>query len=224
MKQKIFGLVLILIGVVPLLYVGGKAVQHFGRTEPVPVASPKVTMSPSAPALPAPSPPVVVPSEYVELVKQSVELCPSVPADVFIAQIQVESEWIPDAKSPAGALGIAQFMKPTWKAYGYDANGDGKKRVFDPGDALPSASKYNCQLLQYVKKVPGDPIINMLAAYNAGPGAVQEYGGIPPFPETEQYVEKVLDARSRVVPLDVTAQQETPMTVSPSPVLPSSAP
>lgn len=215
MKQKIFGVIFILIGVVPFLYLGGKAFQHFGQEEPAPVPSPTVAALPSEPAVSTP-PPVIVPSEYVDLVKQSVELCPAVPADVFIAQIQVESEWIPNAKSPAGALGIAQFMKPTWKAYGFDANKDGKTRVFDPADALPSASKYNCQLLQYVKKVPGDPIINMLAAYNAGPGAVQEYGGIPPFPETEQYVDKVLDARSRVVPIDPPGVVSSPTTPSSS--------
>lgn len=160
--------------------------------EPTPTAEPSET----ATALPD----IEVPVAYAKLITDSAKkLCPAVPADILAAQLAVESSFKPRAKSPAGARGIAQFMPSTWKAYGYDANEDGEASVWDPADAIPSAAKYNCSLLQYTDGVDGHPIVNMLAAYNAGPGAVREYNGIPPFEETQAYVDKVISASERLV-------------------------
>lgn len=158
------------------------------------VAPPPV---PSADPSPAP---IVVPVEYADLIRQAAERCPHVPVDVLAAQLHVESDFRPRVVSPAGAKGIAQFMPATWKAYGIDGNGDGKRRALDPQDAIPSAAEYNCQVLTYIRDVPGDDRVTlMLAAYNAGPGAVREYQGVPPFPETEAYVDRVQQARERLV-------------------------
>ncbi len=162
----------------------------------VPTATPIPTITPTV----TPPPPLVVPTEYQGLLLRAAKRCPQVPIEILAAQIQVESDWQPRAKSPAGARGIAQFMKSTWKAYSVDGDGDGKKSIWNPADAIVSASVYNCALLNYVRDVPGDEIIMMLAAYNAGPGAVRKHDGIPPFPETQQYVDKVLSASQRIVP------------------------
>ena len=119
------------------------------------------------------------------------------PSRVLAAQIAVESGWQADAQSPAGAQGIAEFMPSTWRQYGLDANGDGVRDVWDPRDAIPSAAELNCLNRRLVSSVSGTPLHNILAAYNAGHGAVRKYDGVPPFPETEQYVEKVIELAQR---------------------------
>ena len=139
-----------------------------------------------------------VPQEYRALIIEAAERCPAVPAEVLAAQINQESSWDPRAVSGAGAQGIAQFMPRTWKQYGIDANGDGKRSVWDPVDAIHAAAELNCVNRRLVKGVPGDRIRNTLAAYNAGYGAVLEYDGIPPYPETIAYVDRILDAAQRI--------------------------
>lgn len=136
--------------------------------------------------------PVVVPEEYRTLIRRAAKQCPQIPAEVLAAQIAVESGWDPRAESPAGAQGIAQFMPATWQQYGFDGNADGVRSVWDPRDAIPSAAALNCVNRKLVKSVPGNRLANTLAAYNAGHGAVREHGGIPPFPETQAYVKRIL--------------------------------
>lgn len=139
-----------------------------------------------------------VPDEYKPLIREAAARCPAVPAEVLAAQIDQESSWQADARSPVGARGIAQFMPGTWKQYGIDANADGKRSVWDPVDAIHSAAELNCINRRLVKGVPGDRLRNTLAAYNAGYAAVLEYDGVPPFPETQAYVERILDAATRI--------------------------
>ncbi len=115
-------------------------------------------------------------------------LCPAINPALLAAQLYQESGWNPRAQSHAAAQGIAQFIPGTWATHGIDGNGDGKRDVWDPADAIPSAASYDCELAGYVKKVPGDPTNNMLAAYNAGAYAVIKYGGVPPYKETQNYV------------------------------------
>lgn len=102
---------------------------------------------------------------------------------VFVNQIRAESGFNPNAVSPAGARGIAQIMPAT--ARGWGVNPD------DPVAALDAAAK---NMARYVKSYGGD-YRKALAAYNAGPGAVQKYGGVPPYKETQNYIKKILGGR-----------------------------
>jgi len=140
--------------------------------------------------------PVQVPSQYRALVISAAERCPRVPLEVFAAQMAAESGWDPAATSAAGAQGIAQFMPAVWDQYGLDANGDGKADVWDAEDAIPSAAELNCRNRRLVRDVSGNRLKNTLAAYNAGYAAVRRYDGVPPYPETQAYVRRILaDAR-----------------------------
>ncbi|MFM7146859.1 MAG: lytic transglycosylase domain-containing protein [Actinomycetales bacterium] len=143
--------------------------------------------------------PIVVPDEYRAILRKAVKQCPQVPIEILAAQIAAESSWDPTAVSPAGAQGIAQFMPATWRQYGVDGNRDGVRDVWDPRDAIPAAAALNCINRKLVKAVPGNRLANTLAAYNAGHGAVREHGGIPPYPETEQYVQRILENAKTIV-------------------------
>jgi len=136
--------------------------------------------------------PVVVPQEYRALIREAAQTCPKIPVEIFAAQIAAESTWDPRASSGAGAQGIAQFMPAVWEQYGLDANEDGERSVWDPVDAIFSAARLNCVNRTLVKKASGNRLQNTLAAYNAGYGAVLKFDGIPPYPETEAYVKKIL--------------------------------
>lgn len=137
--------------------------------------------------------PVVVPDEYRALIRAAAKRCPQVPVRVFAAQIAAESGWDASAVSRSGAQGIAQFMPVVWEQYGIDANKDGEASIWDPLDAIPSAARLNCINRDLVEQASGKRLVNTLAAYNAGYGAVLKYDGVPPFPETEAYVRKILD-------------------------------
>ena len=97
---------------------------------------------------------------------------------ILSALLKQESGFNPRAVSPVGAQGIAQFMPATAKSYGVDP--------WEPTSAVHGAARYLSEGL----KEFGD-IDKALAAYNAGPGAVRQYGGIPPFPETQRFVQSI---------------------------------
>ena len=73
-----------------------------------------------------------------------------------------------------------------------DADGDGVASPDDPEDAIMAMARYDCTLARTTARVPGDSTAHMLAAYNAGPDAVLRHQGIPQYPETQDYVRRVL--------------------------------
>ncbi|WP_407550719.1 bifunctional lytic transglycosylase/C40 family peptidase [Streptomyces sp. Pv4-95] len=132
-----------------------------------------------------------VPAAYQSLVAKWGTLCPAISPALLAAQLYQESGWNPKAQSPAAAQGMAQFIPGTWQTHGIDGNGDGKRDVWDPEDAIPSAASYDCELAKYVKDAPGNATHNMLAAYNAGAYRVIQYQGVPPYRETQNYVKTI---------------------------------
>jgi Rod binding domain-containing protein len=93
--------------------------------------------------------------------------------------IRAESDGDPNAVSKAGAKGLMQLADSTAQDYGVN-------NAFDPGENIRAGSRFLKSMVDKYKDVK-----LALAAYNAGPGNVDHYGGIPPFRETQKYVEKV---------------------------------
>ncbi|MFC8181563.1 peptidoglycan DD-metalloendopeptidase family protein [Rhodococcus sp. NPDC057297] len=142
-----------------------------------------------------------VPPEFEPWLTRSAAQCREVSPAILAAQLKQESGFTPGLISPAGAEGYGQFLPGTWASYGFpvDDNGEitGPAGAGDPndiGDAVMAQGRYNCSVADTLRPgiesgaISGDPIELMLAGYNAGPGAVQQFGGIPPYAETQNYV------------------------------------
>ncbi|MEU1121955.1 MULTISPECIES: NlpC/P60 family protein [unclassified Streptomyces] len=134
-----------------------------------------------------------VPKQYRKWVIKAGKTCAGVSSPLIAAQIEAESGWNPRATSPVGARGLSQFMPATWQTHKVDADGGGASWRSGPDNILTQAA-YDCKLMDAVKSyhLKGDPTRLMLAAYNAGPGAVSQYKGVPPYPETQQYVKRIM--------------------------------
>jgi hypothetical protein len=130
-----------------------------------------------------PPPPSFVPPRWHDALTRASARW-NVPIDLLAAQLHVESNFNPFAVSPAGARGIAQFTPGTAKAYGLHDPTDGNA-------AIEAQAHLMHDLLARFKTAA-----LALAAYNAGAGAVQRFGGIPPFAETQGYVSRVLGLMS----------------------------
>jgi soluble lytic murein transglycosylase-like protein len=139
----------------------------------------EVELPPVAAPAPAANPAIVParpPRELVEAAAKKNGLPPKFVHSVVAA----ESAYKIDAVSPKGAVGLMQLMPGTAQAYGADPH--------DPAQNVEAGAAYLRELLI---KYDGDAR-RALAAYNAGPGAVDKYNGVPPYAETQTYIERVL--------------------------------
>lgn len=131
--------------------------------------------------VPAPSLPAAALDKIVDLASDTY----GVARNLIRGIIGQESAGKPHAVSPAGAKGLMQLMDTT-------ARDLGVKNVFNPEENVLAGTRY---LKKMLDRFGGDEKL-ALAAYNAGPGAVDRFGGVPPYVETRDYVEKVLKAKA----------------------------
>ena len=151
------------------------------RVEPDEIEYPEVSDAATA-AAPAIEPPPV-PTRFKELVTATATKY-DVPPGLVHALIQVESGYRSLAISPKGARGLMQVLPSTGRRYG-------ALDLFDPQVNLDAGVRHLKSLLRRFDL----PVA--LAAYNAGEGAVERFGGIPPFRETRAYVTRILNLLKR---------------------------
>ena len=142
------------------------------------VPPPASTSKPVVPesAQSAPVKPVRSVQQLVEQAAHHAELPPA----IVHAVARAESGYRQDAVSPKGAIGVMQLMP-----------GTAKELQADPHDAEQNTQAGAMYLRELLVKYNGD-VPKALAAYNAGPGAVDKYGAVPPYPETRSYVNRVI--------------------------------
>lgn len=151
-----------------------------------------------------------IPPEWVRPIQIAGGTCSAVSAPLVAALLEQESGFSTSAVSHAGATGPAQFMPGTWASAGAEMSEDGEiigppgsGDINDTKDAIPAAGRYLCGIAERQAPliasgaIKGDPVELMLAGYNAGEGAVQNYGGVPPFAETQHYVKTIPDKSTK---------------------------
>lgn len=142
------------------------------RTEISPLEDPPPSGA-AAPSAAAPAIPDLI---------QEASIRYGVDAELLRCLIEVESGYDPLAVSSKGAMGLGQLMPGTAKDLGVS-------NPFDPAEAVDAAARHLSELLRR----SGGRFVPALAAYNAGQGAVNRYGGVPPYRETIRYIEKILE-------------------------------
>ncbi|MEO6835596.1 MAG: transglycosylase SLT domain-containing protein [Candidatus Tumulicola sp.] len=112
------------------------------------------------------------------------------PPEFLGAALLQESAYDVEALSSAGAVGIAQFMPETADGLGVDP--------YDPAAAIAGAAELLGGYVAGYRGIYDDPYAAALAAYNAGPAAVQRYRGVPPYAETREYIALIFDRWARI--------------------------
>lgn len=160
-----------------VIEIQASTVTAFEQEEYTAPATPAVVPIAAVPA--ATNSPVLTPQELVTRAALHAGLPPAIVHSIARA----ESGYREDALSPKGAIGLMQLMPKT--AAGLDA---------DPNDPVQNAEAGARYLRDLLQRYENDPhqVSKAVAAYNAGPAAVDKYNGIPPYPETVQYVNRVL--------------------------------
>ena len=162
------------------VYGNAQANEDTALNNPLPGS---VAVNPFAPAAAAPNPtpaPNTTPLTTEEMIEAAAAKY-SVDPNLVKAIATAESNWNQSAISPVGAIGVMQLMPETAATLGVDP--------YNEQQNIDGGTKYIRQLLDSF----GGNVRHAVAAYNAGPGAVQRYGGVPPYSETQNYVGRVLD-------------------------------
>jgi hypothetical protein len=123
----------------------------------------------------------------------------ALPAELIHSVIQTESNYNPFAISPKGALGIMQLVPETARRFGVS-------NAFNAEENIQGGAKY----LKYLLDLYHGDYPLALAAYNAGEGAVARHGGVPPYPETRNYINTVLSRKSAYASTKGAAQPAVP--------------
>jgi soluble lytic murein transglycosylase-like protein len=144
-----------------------------------------VELDPTPLPLPAPPPPA---TSYETLIRAAA-LRNGLPPQLIRAVTRVESDFDPRDLSNKGARGLMQVMPETGARFGVPA-----ERLFEPAPNIAAGSAYLAWLRD---RYHGDLDL-VLAAYNAGEGAVDQYRGIPPYRETQTYVRRVRSAMEKM--------------------------
>jgi soluble lytic murein transglycosylase-like protein len=121
-----------------------------------------------------------IPDQYNDIIKQVSERF-NIDHSLVIAVIKAESDFNHMAVSRKGAKGLMQIMPSTASLMNLD-------EPFNPEENITAGTRYLCQMLERFNKNKK----LALAAYNAGPEAVEAYHGVPPFPETQNFIRRVL--------------------------------
>ncbi|NOY70567.1 MAG: lytic transglycosylase domain-containing protein [Deltaproteobacteria bacterium] len=156
------------------LYIDPDGVYHFSDTPKTPAYKPITSVPETLKARPGRE------RRYDRLIRR-ISAKSGVRSELVKAVIKVESNFNPRAVSKAGAIGLMQLMPVH-----FDTNG--MSDPYDPGQNITAGTMYLKKLLG---RYDGD-IVLCLAAYNAGPKAVDRYGSIPPYGETRAFVDRVL--------------------------------
>jgi soluble lytic murein transglycosylase-like protein len=120
------------------------------------------------------------------------------PPEFLGAALLQESAYDPQALSSAGAIGIAQFMPETAAETGVDP--------YDPFSSIDGAAALLGGYVEAYRNRYADPYTMALAAYNAGPLAIARYRGVPPYPETRDYIALIYDRLARIVSYEAAAE------------------
>ncbi|HEY3825740.1 MAG TPA: lytic transglycosylase domain-containing protein, partial [Bryobacteraceae bacterium] len=159
---------------IPAATIAGYEQEEIAPAVPAPPAAP--IPIPAAAGAPAKS---QTPKEMAAQAAQKYLL-----PDSFVQSVmKAESGFQPDAVSPKGAVGLMQLMPETARELGVDPR--------DPHQNANGGAQYLRELLARYESDP-DQVLLALAAYNAGPGAVDRYHGVPPYRETREYILRVL--------------------------------
>jgi soluble lytic murein transglycosylase-like protein len=161
-----------------------RQMQGIRESFPPPFGGQAATMVASSASAPGPPPPADCPPVTAAAMRPIIDreaTKQKVDAGLVRAVVEAESAYSPCAVSPVGAMGLMQLMPATAESL----------QVTDPYDPNQNITAGTQYLKQMLERYGGD-IAKALAAYNAGPARVDAAGGVPPIPETQEYVRKIM--------------------------------